>query len=99
MKYVISWVFRPGITEESAARSLQVFSKWSPTEPESFKQFVGRVDGQGGFAFVETDDPAKIAKDVAPFNSWLEFSVIPVMDIQETAAMSFEALEFLNSIS
>ena len=99
MKYVISWVSRPGITEESAARSLQVFSKWSPSEPDSFKQFLGRVDGQGGYAFVETDEPAKIAKDVAPFGAWFEFTVTPVLDIQETAALNFEALEFLNSVS
>ena len=30
MKYVVSWVPRAGITEEASARSLQVFSKWSP---------------------------------------------------------------------
>jgi hypothetical protein len=99
MKYVISWVFRPGITEEAAARSLQVFSKWSPSEPERFREFLGRVDGQGGFAVVETDDPAKIARDVGPFGAWFEFTVTPVLDIQETAAISFESLEFLGSIS
>ena len=27
--------------------------------------FLGRIDGSGGFAVVETDDPALIARDVS----------------------------------
>ena len=49
MKYVISWVARPGnVTEESQARGLQVFSKWAPSPDVTFEQFLGRVDSQGG---------------------------------------------------
>ena len=67
MKYVITWEIRPAVTEEAAARALQVFAKWTPSEEATFKEFLSRVDGRGGFAVVETDDPALIAKDVAPF--------------------------------
>jgi hypothetical protein len=99
MKYVITWAVRPSVTEESAARSLQVFGKWSPSEGADFKEFLGRVDGQGGFAVVETDDPSLIAKDVAPFGSWFDFSVYPVLEIAETAALDTQAVEFLASVS
>jgi hypothetical protein len=99
MKYVVSWVARPNITEESAARSLQVFSKWSPSEGATFKEFLGRVDGEGGFAVVETDEPSLIAKDVAPFGAWFAFTVTPVIDIAESAAINMEANEFVRSIS
>ncbi|MGH3345449.1 MAG: DUF3303 domain-containing protein [Nocardioides sp.] len=97
MKYVVSWVPRANTTEESAARSLQVFGKWSPSA--TFTEFVGRVDGQGGFAVVEADDPKVVAKDVAPFVAWFEFAVHPVMDIAETAMIGAEAVEFLASVS
>jgi hypothetical protein len=94
MKYVVSWVPRSNTTEESVGRSLQVFGKWTPTAT-----FYGRVDGQGGFAVIEADDPKLIATDIAPFVAWFEFGVHPVLDITETAMIDAEAVEFLASVS
>jgi hypothetical protein len=95
MKYVVSWVPRSNATEESVARSLQVFGKWTPTA--TFTGFYGRVDGQGGFAVIDADDPKLIATDIAPFVAWFEFAVHP--DITETAMIDAEAVEFLASVS
>jgi hypothetical protein len=99
MKYVVSWTPNSNTTEESQARSLQVFGKWSPSEGATFKEFLGRVDGRGGFAVVETADPSLIARDAASFSAWFDFSVYPVLDIAEQAAIDMEALEFRASIS
>ena len=96
MKYVITWNNRPSATEETTARSLQVFGKWEPTS--DFREFLGRVDGQGGFAVVETDDPATVAKDIAPFVGFFDFTVHPVQEIADTAAVGMEAVAFLQSI-
>jgi len=41
MKYVVSWEGLPNLTEETAKRSLTVFSKWSPSHPEHFQAFPG----------------------------------------------------------
>ena len=67
MKYVVTWENRSNATEETAARSLQVFSKWTPQEGSTFKEFLARVDGRGGFAVVETDDPTLVLRDTALF--------------------------------
>lgn len=99
MKYVITWEPRPNATEESQARSLQVFGQWAPSDGATFKEFLGRVDNQGGFAVVETDDPALIAKDVAPFGVWFAFTVYPVLEIGDSAAIDAEALAFLASVT
>jgi len=98
MKYVVTWNTRPSATEETAARGLQVFSKWAPDPGSNFREFLGRVDGQGGFAVVETDDPATIAKDVAPFAGFFDFTVYPVQEIADTAAIGMEAVAFLQSV-
>jgi Protein of unknown function (DUF3303) len=45
MKYVVSWQPKSTESEEVQARSLQVFSKWSPPEGTTFLQFLGRIDG------------------------------------------------------
>jgi len=99
MKYVISWVAKPNTGEAEAARSLQVFSKWAPSEKATFEQFLGRADAKGGFAVVTTDDINTIAHDMAIFGTWFDMEVIPVIEIGDLAALSTEALEFMASIS
>ena len=99
MKYVISWETRPGITEEASMRSWAVFSKWTPQRPDTFKEFLGRLDGNGGFAVVDTDDPTQIAKDTAPFTPFIEFHVYPCLEIADQAAMAADGIAFLQSVS
>ena len=97
MKYVIAWEGRENTSEELLARGLQVFGKWSPAEGTDFLQFVGRVDGRGGFAVVETDDVTLIARDMAIFTAFFDMSVYPVLEVQETARIGGEAVEFRSS--
>jgi hypothetical protein len=99
MKYVLAWETRANASEEVDARSLQVFSKWTPAEGTDFVQFVWRVDGRGGFAVVETEDVTLIARDTAIFGAFLDFSVYPVLDVQEAARIAGEAVEFRQSVS
>jgi hypothetical protein len=97
MKYVVSWETRANASEEDQARSLQVFGKWSPAEGTNFVQFLGRVDGRGGFAVVETDDVTLIARDMAVFGAFFDMSVYPVLDVQQTAQIVGHAIQFRQS--
>jgi Protein of unknown function (DUF3303) len=99
MKYLIAWEPGANASEDVQARSLQVFSKWAPAEGTDFQQFLGRVDGRGGFAVVETDDVTLIARDTAIFGAFLDMTVYPVLDIQESARIAGEAVEFRRSVS
>jgi hypothetical protein len=99
MKYVVSWETRQTASEEVQARGLQVFSKWTPSEGTTFHQFLGRVDGRGGYAVVETDDPALVAKDMAVFSAFFDMTVEPVLEVADIAMISAEAVEFRASIS
>ena len=73
MKYVVTWESRATASEELQARSLQVFSKWTPAEGTDFLQFVARVDGRGGFAVVETDDVARYRPRHGDIRRFLRF--------------------------
>ena len=88
MKFVVTWKVRSGASaadnEAAAARTLEVFGKWSPPSDETFHQFLGRLDGTGGFAVVETDNPDSLAEAPAKFGTYLDFEIIPVNDITET---------------
>ena len=98
MKYVVSWMVRPNATEQTGARSLQVFSKWSPHEGATFKEFLSRVDGRGGYAIVETEDPSLILRDTALFSAFFDFEVHPVLEITDATVINTEAVEMLASI-
>jgi len=98
MKYVIAWEFRENTSEETQVRGFEVFGKWSPAEGSDFLQFLDRIDGRGGFAVVETEDPMSIARDTAIFSPFLNFTVYPVLDSQETTRIVNEAIEFRRSI-
>jgi hypothetical protein len=103
MKYLVSWTARDGGSaadnEAAAKRGLQLFSKWSPPSGETFHQFLTRLDGNGGFAVVETNDPLTVLEGPSKFGPYFEFSVIPVVDIMEGIPVANEAIEFRDSIS
>jgi len=103
MKYVITWTTRAGGSaaevEAGAARVLEVFSKWSPPSDQTFHQFLVRADGQGGFAVVETDNLASLALSNFKFSTYLDFTVYPVLDIQEGTGLLTEAAEWRKSIT
>lgn len=103
MKYVVSWKPRAGGSaadnEAGVKRSLAVFGKWTPDARSTFHQFVTRLDGEGGFAVIETDDPASVLDGPAKFGPFFEFTVIPVVDVNESIGLVNEAIEFRDSIS
>lgn len=98
MKYVISWTGREASGEAQSHRLLDVFSKWTPSAGVTFHQFLARLDGNGGFAVIETDDPTAVLKDVAKFLPWLNYAVYPVVEIQEVTAAFGEAFAFWDSV-
>ncbi len=102
MKFLISWTVRSGASatenEAAAERVLEVFSKWAPPSDETFHQFLGRLDGTGGFAVVETNNPDSLAEAPAKFGPYLDFEIIPVSDVTETTRILQEGVQFRNSV-
>ena len=102
MKFVVTWRVRNGSSaadnEAAAARVLEVFGKWSPPSDETFHQFLGRLDGTGGFSVVETDNPDSLAEAPAKFGPYLDFEIIPVSDIAETTRILGEGVEYRASV-
>jgi hypothetical protein len=103
VKYLVSWTPRSGGSardnEAGIARSLQVFSKWSPPADATFHQFLTRLDGEGGYAVVESDNPTSVMEGPSKFSPWFEFHVTPVMDIMEGVPVFNDGVEFRKSIS
>ena len=102
MKYLMTWNFRLGGSaaenEQSIRRGLEVFSKWTPPKGATFHQFLGRVDGTGGCAVVETDNLSDIADGAAKFGFIADYQVCPVVDIDEATRLLQAAVDFRESI-
>ena len=97
MKYVLTWKPRGG-GEAEALRRRRVFKAWTPPGDIVFHQFLTRLDGEGGFAVLECDNPASILQAPATFVPWFEFTITPVMDIAGSVAVFDEAEAFRGRI-
>ncbi len=102
MKYLVSWTYRFNGTaaenEESVRRGLAVFAGWAPPDSSTYHAFLGRVDGGGGFALVESDDPADLADTSSKFGFIAEYQIFPVLDIAEAAQSLQQGVDFRASI-
>ena len=98
MKYVISWTNRPNMSIEDAEKALLVFTKWAPDPSVTFHQFVQRVDGGGGYAVVETDNPGAMFHDAMTFGSWFDFKCEPVIEMLEAAPIQTAVAEHVLSL-
>jgi Protein of unknown function (DUF3303) len=102
MKYLVSWTYRfngsAADNEESMRRGLAVFAKWAPPAGSTYHQFLGRIDGGGGFAVVETDDPAELADTTSKFAFIAEYQIHPVIEMDQSAQALQHGVGFRESI-
>jgi len=98
MKYVMAWTYRLNGSamenEASVQRGLEVFSKWRPPEGMTIHQFVGRIDGSGGFSVVETDNPMDLAVQSSKFGFIADYQIFPVVEMDGAVQALQEGAEF-----
>jgi hypothetical protein len=86
----VQWTTRPGSEAKDNLKSseslLKAFGSWTPPPEWTISEFINRVDGRGGLLICETDDLASIDKTVAQYLAWLDYDIIPVVDIGDSVA-------------
>jgi hypothetical protein len=97
MLFHVAWEFIEQ-SEEAEKRSLQVFSQWQIPAGADFKGFYGYCDSSGGFAIIEVDSAATLARVTAPWTPWLSFEARPIIPIEEATAIGGEAVAFRDSV-
>ncbi|HEV3281476.1 MAG TPA: DUF3303 family protein [Acidimicrobiales bacterium] len=101
-KYVLTWRTRASGSakqnHEDGKSILDTFAKWQPPADQNWLQFLARVDGNGGCAVIETDNQAGLMDGTAKFTTWLEFELIPVVDIMDGVTQLAAGAEFRDSI-
>ncbi|MGY1680667.1 DUF3303 domain-containing protein [Geodermatophilus sp. SYSU D01176] len=101
MKYVVTWRERPAgsVAEYEAAqdRILEIFSAMEMPASITFHQFLVRLGEFGGYAVIETDEPADLeylTTVYAPFS----FTVEPVMNVMDAVAAQTRGVEYRDSL-
>jgi hypothetical protein len=101
-KYLMSWKVRASGTakqnHEDGKSILEAFAKWQPPADQNWVQFLSRLDGQGGYGVIETENQAGLMDGVSKFLTWLEFEIVPVLDIMDGVAMLAAGAEFRDSV-
>jgi Protein of unknown function (DUF3303) len=100
-KYVMSWKTRGGGSaqenHDDGKSILAAFAKWQIPADQNYTEFLSRIDGGGGFAVIETDNQAGLLDGVSKFITWLEFDIVPVLDIMDGVAVLAAGAEFRES--
>ena len=101
-KYLLSWKTRTGGSaqqnHDDGKAVLAAFAKWQMPAGQTWSEFLSRIDGEGGFAVIETDDQAGLLDGVSKFTTWLQFDIVPVVDIMDGVAVLAAGAEFRESV-
>jgi hypothetical protein len=85
--FAVSWVNRSGGTEERDRRTLELFTNWRPPQDFEFKGFYDYADGGGGVAIVETASAEVMLEVFAPWATFFEFTVRPIVPSEKSTAI------------
>ncbi len=102
MKYVLTWWERPGGSyadyEAAQKRVLGVFQKWEMPASLNIHQFLVRIGEFGGYAVVETTQPADIHRLTSAF-AVFQFRLEPVLDVMEAVAVEAAAIAWRDGLA
>ena len=80
--------------EEAQRRVLELVSKWKPSGSTTIHQWVTRIDGGGGFAVGETDNPDDLIEVTSIFGPYVDYQIYPVVDFAGAIPAFQRGIEF-----
>jgi hypothetical protein len=98
MLFAVNWVNRSGATEERDKRTLNLFTNWKPPAGFEFKGFYDYVDGNGGVAIVEATSAEVMFEVFAPWATFFEFSVRPIVSTEKSTPIIEKAIAWRDSV-
>ena len=101
MKYVIEYEIRTaGLTHDQNFANqdalLKAFGTWTPEEGLTVHAFISTMNN-GGYVFVEAEDPNVVYSFVSKFAYWNEVNVVPVVEVADGVASGAASLAWARS--
>ena len=96
MKYMIEYEVRTaGLSHDQNLDNqealLNAFGKWEPEDGLTVNAFVSNLEN-GGYVYVEAEDPKVVLSFVSKFTYWNDVQVVPVVDVAEVVTVGAESL-------
>ena len=103
MKYVIEYEIRTaGLTyDQNLANQealLKAFGTWKPEEGLTVHAFVANMNN-GGYVFVEANDPTVVSSFVSKYFYWNDINVVPVIDVADNVTIGTASLAWARKAS
>lgn len=90
MLHLSEYQLRPELTKEDTARLMELFAKRGPEEG-TIAHYV-KADGSGGLVIADQDDVQKIYAGVLAYGEFLDFTVTPLLSIEDAVGPITEYL-------
>ena len=98
MLFAITWTNRGGASEDRDKRTLKLFKNWQPPAGLDFKGFYDYADGNGGIAIAEANSAEVILEATAPWATFLNFTVRPIVPTDKSPAILEKAMAWRDSV-
>ena len=79
MLFHFTWTRRQGVDEAGDQRILEILETYAPAEGQTIHMWVERVDGNGGFGLIETDDASILASGLPVIAPFFDFDIQVVL--------------------
>jgi hypothetical protein len=81
MLFISEYRIRPGLSKEDTGKLMTIFGERG-AEPGTVAHYA-KIDGSGGVVIIEQDDAAKAYEGTLAYSEYLEFTVTPVLNIDD----------------
>jgi hypothetical protein len=98
MLFASIYTFRANSSEATIKRLNTLFANWQPPKGYQIKAHYSFADGTGGMTLAESDSEAAIYETILPWLPFLEFRVVPVVEIEKGFALATAAIAWRESI-
>ena len=103
LKYVIEYEIRTaGLTyDQNLANQdalLKAFGTWKPEEGLTVHAFLANMNN-GGYVFVEAEDPTVVSSFVSKYFYWNDINVVPVIDVADNVTIGTASLAWARKAS
>ena len=79
-------------------RTLKLLAAWKPPAGFEMKSWYDYADGSGGVAIVDAASPEALMEAVAPWATFLEFSVKPIVSVEVSTPIYQKAIAWRDSV-
>jgi hypothetical protein len=97
MLFLIPYKGKPGRSEAEDKRVIDLFVKWKPPAGFTIKSHYGRADG-GGFLIVDAESAIAIYESNATWGAFLDFEVVPIVEIAEAVPVLQRVIAWRDSV-